>query len=87
MFVGVWGRVGGAWGASRGWLRVEGVGLIFFCPKKVRPAPYPRVPWGPGEITRAPRREGQPRRRVAACRGGILPLRRERAVGHECDRW
>ena len=34
------------------------VGLIFFCPKKVRPAPYPRVRRGPGEITRAPRREG-----------------------------
>ena len=58
-------RVGRVAGWRREW-RV--VGLIFFCPKKVRPATSPRVPRGPGEITRAPRREGQPRRRVAACR-------------------
>lgn len=92
---GLWGVVC-LWGFGVGWgargacgglvTRWRVVGLIFFCPKKVRPAPYPRVPRGPGEITRAPRREGQPRRRVAACCGGILPLRRERAVGEECDR-
>ena len=71
---GLWGVVC-LWGFGVGWgargacgglvTRWRVVGLIFFCPKKVRPASYPRVPRATGEITRAPRREGQPRRRVA----------------------
>ena len=70
--------------------RVEGGGFDFFLPQK---GPTGAVSAGPagsrgdhaGAKARPP--EGQPRRRGAACRGGILPLRRERAVGHECDRW
>ena len=58
------------------------MGLIF-CPKRVRPARFPRVPRGPGGPSsgcRAPRREGQPQVGAAsrACRWGILPLRAER---------
>ena len=73
---GFWGVVC-LWGFGAGWgargacgglvTRVEGGGIVFFLPKRVRPAPYPRVLRGPGEITRALRSEGQPRRRVAAC--------------------
>ena len=76
---GFWGVVC-LWGFGAGWgargacgglaTRVGGGGLVFFCPKKVRPTPSSRVRRGPGEITRAPRREGQPRRRVAR-----VPLR------------
>ena len=79
----VWGALGvcfvcgglGQGGARVGCVAglVEGGGLCgfdFFLPRKVRPAPYPRVPRGPGDITRAPRREGQPRRLVTR-----VPLR------------
>ena len=90
----LWG-FGAGWGAPWGVWRAgdEGGGWwdCFFFAEKGPTGPVSAGPAGPrrdhaGAKARPP--EGQPRRRVAACRGGILPLRREqRAVGHECDRF